>query len=222
MWCSTAPAPTPSTAGSATAVCALDDLAQKSPETWAIWLARSPRTQPLKRIPNDPLRERDRLALRANNLATRTEGNVEFHPQCRVEAVEGQQGAFRVRTRLAGVARTFDVERVIANVGYRPDIELFGELQVHICYASEGPMKLAAALAAQRGEDCLQQTSQGADVLRNPEPNFFVLGSKSYGRNTHFLLRMGFEQVREAFGLITGKKLQPQRTQRTQRTPEEN
>ena len=67
-------------------------------------------------------------------------------------------------------------------------------------------MKLAAALAAQRGEDCLQQTGQGADVLRNPEPNFYVLGSKSYGRNTHFLLRTGFEQVREAFGLITGKK----------------
>jgi thioredoxin reductase len=190
----------------ATTVCALDDLAKKAPETWVFWLARAARTQPLKRVANDPLRERDRLAQRANNLATRTEGNVEFHPQCTVEAVDSQQGGFRVRTRLAGSARTFEVERVIANVGHRPDTDLFGELQVHLCYASEGPMKLAAALAGQRGEDCLQQTNPGADVLRNPEPNFFVLGSKSYGRNTHFLLRIGFEQVREAFGLITGKK----------------
>jgi hypothetical protein len=98
------------------------------------------------------------------------------------------------------------VERVIANVGHRPDTDLFGELQVHLCYASEGPMKLAAALAGQHGEDCLQQTIPGADVLRSPEPHFFVLGSKSYGRNTHFLLRIGFEQVREAFGLIAGKR----------------
>jgi thioredoxin reductase len=189
----------------ATTVCALDDLAVKSPETWVIWLARGPRTQPLKRLPNDPLKERDRLAQRANNLATRTEGNVEFHSQSAVEAVESHQGGFRVRARLAGSKRTFEVERLIANVGYRPDTDLFGELQVHLCYASEGPMKLAAALAGQRGEDCLQQTSQGADVLRNPEPNFFVLGAKSYGRNTLFLLRIGFEQIREVFGLITGK-----------------
>ena len=41
--------------------------------------------------------------------------------------------------------------------------------------------------------------------LRNPEANFFILGAKSYGRNSHFLLKTGFEQVREVFTLITGK-----------------
>jgi hypothetical protein len=29
-----------------------------------------------------------------------------------------------------------------------------------------------------------------------------VLGAKSYGRNSHFLMRLGFEQVREVMGLI--------------------
>jgi hypothetical protein len=47
--------------------------------------------------------------------------------------------------------------------------------------------------------------AQGANTLRNPEPNFFILGAKSYGRHSHFLLRTGFEQVREVFTLITGK-----------------
>ena len=42
-------------------------------------------------------------------------------------------------------------------------------------------------------------------ALRTTEPNFYVLGAKSYGRNTYFLLRTGFEQVRDAFALITGK-----------------
>jgi hypothetical protein len=32
-----------------------------------------------------------------------------------------------------------------------------------------------------------------------------VLGTKSYGRNAHFLLRIGFEQVRDVFALIAGQ-----------------
>ena len=55
------------------------------------------------------------------------------------------------------------------------------------------------------GDDCLKQTSCGPDTLRNPEPDFYILGAKSYGRNSHFLLRIGFEQVREVFTLIAGK-----------------
>jgi hypothetical protein len=47
--------------------------------------------------------------------------------------------------------------------------------------------------------------SHGGDVLRNPEPNFFILGSKSYGRNSNFLLRTGLEQVREVLTLIANR-----------------
>jgi hypothetical protein len=42
-------------------------------------------------------------------------------------------------------------------------------------------------------------------TLQTPEPNFFILGAKSYGRNSNFLLRAGFEQVHEVFKLLTGK-----------------
>ena len=66
-------------------------------------------------------------------------------------------------------------------------------------------MKLAAALAGQAGQDCLKQTSHGAETLRNPEPNYFILGAKSYGRNSNFLLRIGFEQIREVFTIIMNK-----------------
>jgi thioredoxin reductase len=191
----------------ATSVCSLATLAEKHMETWVTWLARGPGTQPLRRIPADPLRERDQLAMRANNLATRGDGNVRFLNQAVVESIEalGQDKGFKVRGRVAGTPTTWNVERVIANVGYTPDAALYRELQVHECYASLGPMKLAAALAGQRGVDCLKQTGHGPETLRNPEPNFFILGAKSYGRNTHFLLRIGFEQVRDVFTLITGK-----------------
>ncbi len=66
-------------------------------------------------------------------------------------------------------------------------------------------MGLAAALSKQPAGDCLAVAPCGPAALRNPEPGFYVLGSKSYGRNSDFLLRNGYEQVREVFTLITGK-----------------
>lgn len=34
-----------------------------------------------------------------------------------------------------------------------------------------------------------------ADVLANPEPDFYILGHKSYGRKPNFLLETGYRQV---------------------------
>lgn len=191
----------------ATTVCNLAALAEDHPDTWVIWLARGSSTQPIKRIANDPLKERDRLAVRANTLATRAEGNVEFHSQTVVEAIEtaGPDKGFKVTTRGGAKERTWEVDRIIANVGFTPDTNLYRELQVHECYASLGPMNLAAVLAKHAGADCLTMPPAGANALKNPEPNFFILGAKSYGRNTNFLLRTGFEQIREVFTLMSGK-----------------
>lgn len=98
-----------------------------------------------------------------------------------------------------------DVSTVIANVGFRPDTSIFQELQVHQCYASEGPMKLAAALMSASGSgsvDCLAQVSPGKDTMMNPEPSFYVVGMKSYGRSSKFLLSIGHEQVHHVMELL--------------------
>jgi thioredoxin reductase len=191
----------------ATTVCSLATLAEQHPETWVIWVARCSSTQPLRRIANDPLRERDRLAVRANNLATRTDGNVEFHPQTAIDAVEflGPDRGFRVTARCAGRSRTWEVDRVIGNVGYTPDDRLYHELQIHECYASLAPLGQAAALLKRSGDGAAGM-APGPGALRNPEPNFFILGARSYGRDSTFLLRTGFEQVRETFRLLTGSQ----------------
>jgi thioredoxin reductase len=167
----------------ATTVCALATLAEKHQGTWVIWLVRQTRSQPLKRIVNDPLRERDLLAVRANSLATRGDGNVEYHDRTVVEAVQaaGPDGPFVVSGSKAGHAVRWEVDRVVANVGYSPDIDLFREL-----HTSLRPGTLEAP-------------------PQQPERNFFILGAKSHGRNSTFLLRNGFEQVRDVFALLTGK-----------------
>ena len=88
--------------------------------------------------------------------------------------------------------------------GFRPDLQLSRELQVHMCYASEGPMKLAAALLSSSGSggDCLQQVAHGPETLVSPEPGYFVLGAKSYGRRNDFLLTVGHQQIHDALSLL--------------------
>jgi thioredoxin reductase len=188
----------------AATVCNLARLAEKHPATWVVWLARGGGTQPIKRFANDPLRERDQLAVRANMLATRGDGNVEFHGQTVVTAIDcaGADKGFKVRTLSAGKTRTWEADRLVANTGYSPDNTLYRELQVQESCASLGPMNLASALLKQAGSDCLTVAPLEAAALRCPEPNFFILGSKSYGRYSNFLLRTGLEQVREVFVLI--------------------
>src|SRR5439155_8819704 len=96
--------------------------------------------------------------------------------------------------------------RIIANVGCTPDSSIHAELQVQLCYATCGPMKLAAALLGNNG-DCLARVAPSGDLLSHPEPGFYILGSKSYGRNSTFLLRAGLEQVDAVFaGLARGAR----------------
>jgi thioredoxin reductase len=164
----------------ATTVCALAQLAEEHPATWVIWLTSGPRSTPLPRNPADPLRERDRLAARANNLATRGDGNVEYHAQVLLDEVtcHGPDKGFRVAGRCNGKPVVWEVDRVIGNVGYLADTNLTREL--HVAEFAGG-------------------------AVRQPEPGYFVLGMKSFGRDADFLLKRGFEQVKEAMGMIRGR-----------------
>ncbi|HEX3149047.1 MAG TPA: NAD-binding protein [Gemmataceae bacterium] len=162
----------------ATTVCALAQLAEENAATWVIWLTRGPRSTPLQRNPNDPLRERDRLAAKANNLAARGDGNVEYRAQILLDEVtsHGPDKGFRVCGRCNGKPMTWEVDRVIGNVGYLADSNLTREL--HISEFANGS-------------------------VRQPEPGYFVLGMKSFGRDSNFLLKRGFEQVKEVLALVS-------------------
>jgi hypothetical protein len=180
-------------------------LLEANDNTRLIWLTRHNHPQPIAEIPDDPLPGRLKVAQDANRLATHP--RVTWKSGSVVEALrfDPTTDQFDVTIRRGSDTEEVRVDRIIANVGYAPDNSIYRELQVHECYASCGPMKLAAALLAESGSaDCLTQTGKGPDVLKNPEPDFYILGMKSYGRNSNFLLRVGFEQVRDVFKLITG------------------
>lgn len=95
-----------------------------------------------------------------------------------------------------------NINYIIANTGSQPDRSIYANLNVHECYRTKGPIALAIKLLSSSNADCLQQTNHGASSMLTTEKNFFIVGNKSYGKQTNFLMKIGFEQVSEVFQLI--------------------
>jgi thioredoxin reductase len=188
----------------ATSIVALRELVEETGGTSVVWVVRHDRHPVIQEVADDPLPERARLASLANEIAAAPAPGISVKTGAVVERIESAERQLRVVLRTAAGREVVRVDRILANVGYGPDNSLYRELQVHECYASRGPMKLAAALLGSNTADCLAQGSHGPDTLRTPEPNFFILGNKSYGRTPNFLLRVGYEQIRDLFTLLSG------------------
>jgi thioredoxin reductase len=191
-----------------TAARELARLAQEAPDTRVIWLLRNPNPS-WGTHPGDPLPERARLAATAAALVEGASPAVAVRRGAAVEEITKPNGRFHVVLRNGSGPENpevIEVDRILSLTGYVGDHELYRQLQVHECYATCGPIKLSSALLGAGSSDCLTQTSHGADTLTNPEPGFFILGSKSYGRNNTFLMRIGWEQVGEVFGLLDSRQ----------------
>jgi hypothetical protein len=196
----------------------LAELGERHPGTRILWLVRGD-DPAVEVIADDPLPLRRELAERAAALLSGAspaveplrgrvvdglaEEREEEDGEKRGAKREGRRGALGVRLRrLDGSTEEVRVDRILSLTGGVGDHELYRQLQVHECYATSGPMKLAAALLGAAGGDCLTQESHGVEALVNPEPRFFVLGDKSYGRNSTFLLTVGWSQVEEVFTAV--------------------
>lgn len=190
----------------ATTAVAMRRLIDEADKTALLWLTR--RTgDPIHPIPGDRLPERAKLRSLANAVAAEAHPRIERLSAMHVRSMECSDG--RVRVRLAAVSadeaaaeRTFWVDRIAGHVGFRPDRSIYEELHVHECYATGAPMRLAASLMADTTNDCLARSAGEAELLRNPEPSFYIVGAKSYGRDSTFLMKNGYEQVRQVFEMI--------------------
>jgi thioredoxin reductase len=164
---------------------------------------------PVPRGELDQLPELRRLQERAGRIARESEW-IRRHAGATIAAYRTMPSGAIEATLVDDQGREtrLEVDRVLALVGYRPDLALFRELQIHLCYATEGPMALASALLAARDADpeaskgCLGEVAHGPETLRNPEPDFYVLGVKSYGRRSNFILAVGHGQIEDVMTLI--------------------
>jgi thioredoxin reductase len=95
------------------------------------------------------------------------------------------------------------VDEIIVTTGFRPDLSIFSELRVSLDPAVESPVALAAMIDPNI-HSCGTVRPHGAEELKQPEPDFYIIGSKSYGRAPTFLLLTGYEQARSVAAAVAG------------------
>jgi len=184
----------------------LDQLAGHDTDVQVTWVTAQATHDAFPVQEDDPLPERKRMNQFARSLMTGNHAHIDHLGGYWVDAIAEQESALQVSLiNSDGNQKTVTADHIYALVGYRPDRTMYEELQVHECYASAGPMKHAAALlASDAASDCTASLEASDDIYTNPEPNFYILGAKSYGRTSNFLISKGHDQIAAVFKLITG------------------
>ena len=102
-----------------------------------------------------------------------------------------------------GERRIGPVDRIIAATGQRPDLSLTRELRLDLDPWLESA-KALGPLIDPNVHSCGSVPPHGHRELSHPEPGFYTVGIKSYGRAPTFLLLTGYEQVRSVAAAIAG------------------
>jgi thioredoxin reductase len=191
----------------ATNVVALRGLALQAPDTRVIWVTHRPgpatAVGPIRPFLHDPLPSRRELASGANRYASEPDEVVTHRPGTLVEAVALDQERRQFVVRFSGAhAGEERFDRVIANVGYQPDASLYAELQVDCCEASGAPRRVGELVRATKPEEYHTLPPCPPQALVTTEPNFYILGAKSFGRDSRFVFVHGLDQIRAVFSII--------------------
>jgi glycine/D-amino acid oxidase-like deaminating enzyme len=157
-------------------------------EAEVTWAVRTANRRPCEEVANDPLPERQRVVSRANALAE--SGAVRVERKAMVESIAERNGVYEIM--MTG-GRRIEVEEIAAFTGYRPDTSIVGELAVETSPVTEGGARLYRAIS--NVTDCLAVPHVAPQDLQSGEPNFYFVGSRSYGRSRAFLLRTGLQQL---------------------------
>lgn len=174
-------------------------LAEQESQTEITWAVRRARVgQLFGGEQNDALPERGRLGTRTRELIE--QGKVRY-TSIRIAEVRSTDLGLLV---VGEDGETLGpVDEIVCATGFRPDLSLTRELRLDLDAAVEAPSALAPLIDPNR-HSCGSVPPHGAEELRHPEPDFYTVGMKSYGRAPTFLLLTGYEQVRSVVAAIAG------------------
>lgn len=184
---------------------ALAQLADEAPGTRIAWAIRG---TGFERIfgggANDGLQARGELGSRLKAL--KESGRLELHTGFRIQAIEPHGGKLRISGQLRGQpgsAPVDGIDEIIAATGARPDLSLARELRVRNDPWLESTDALAPLIDPNE-HSCGTVRPHGHAELAHPEPGYYAVGAKSYGRAPNFLMTTGYEQVRSVVAALAG------------------
>jgi hypothetical protein len=190
----------------ATSLLALAELQQQVPSTQVVWAVRSARPRPLVgKGEADELPARGQLGLELRRLVDA--GRIQLVTGFQTTAINRVDG----RLELAGQdpeqapdrGQRIVADLVINATGFRPDHAIAGELRLGLEPALESPTALGP-LIDPNVHTCGTVPPHGVRELAHPEPGYYLVGMKSYGRAPTFLLATGYEQVRSIVAALVG------------------
>lgn len=181
----------------ATTLIALGRLRQQEPDTRILWGIRGEATP--DRLYGggaaDELPARGQLGASLRRLVESGGASVLENV-----SVTGLRAGNRLTVTLAD-GRELQVDRLVPATGFRPDLGILSELRLALDDAVDAPHALGPLIDPEF-HSCGTVSAHGARELAHPEPGFFIVGSKSYGRAPTFLLATGYEQVRSVVAAL--------------------
>jgi thioredoxin reductase len=177
-------------------------LRRTAPATRVLWALRRDNFERLLGGGlNDELPARGALGLAAKRAIE--SGSLELLAPFAASRIERTDAGLRVHARIGDEAIVLEVDRIVVATGFRPDHELSRELRVALDPIVEAPPALAPLIDPNL-HSCGTVPPHGAAELAHPEPGFYIVGSKSYGRAPTFLMLTGYEQVRSVAAALAG------------------
>lgn len=188
----------------ANALLALAELAREAPGASLVWAIRR---ENLARVfgggAADALPARGALGLRLERL--QESGGLEVVRGFRTTALSRDGDRLTVHgLNPRGERIAIDgVERIIAATGQRPDLSIASELRLKLDPWLESTAALGP-LIDPNVHGCGTVRPHGHRELAHPEPGFYTIGVKSYGRAPTFLMATGYEQARSVAAALAG------------------
>lgn len=182
-----------------TAVLALARMARRDPATTVTWVLRRATTaNTFGGGDADELPARGALGIKAKELVDA--GLVDLVTGFRVDSISADPDGATV---VAEDGRTLTADRLVVLTGFRPDLSFLSELRLELDSTLQAPTRIAAEVDPNI-HSCGSVAATGAADLAHPEPGFYMVGAKSYGRAPTFLALTGYEQVRSVVAELAG------------------
>jgi NADPH-dependent 2,4-dienoyl-CoA reductase/sulfur reductase-like enzyme len=187
----------------ATTLLALAELAADVPGTQAVWAIRG--GNPRRAFGGgeaDALPARGALGARLRRLVDA--GAIELVTGFHTNGVELDGDRIVLHSRdVAGHGQHVTGDLVVNATGFRPDHTVASELRLDLDPIL-GSTRALAPLIDPNHHSCGTVPPHGVDELAHPEPGYYALGVKSYGRAPTFLLATGYEQARSVVAALDG------------------
>jgi thioredoxin reductase len=184
------------------AIIELTKLKRDYPQTDIHWVLRTDLRRVYGGKDDDALPARGALGKQIEHLVL--EGEVGVYTPFQIHQIITREEKLGVIGFQDGQEKILaPIDEIICSTGSRPDFSFLREVRLSVDPALESSAEIAE-LIDPNIHSCGTVRPHGELELRHPDKDFYIAGSKSYGRAPTFLMATGYEQVRSIVAAIDG------------------